>query len=204
MQDQRSFSVPDPSRSSEGGQAIAERGGEATGDPQITPVAPAVLYAAKSTKDERESIPDQLCEDHEWAETQGLEVLAGYSEEDVSAYKGDRGEELANAMQHAEMSGATLIVQHSDRLARGDAMQARHLVEVALWALKAGVRIHCIQDPSTFENLVMAAVMGERNTEDSRRKAAAVKAGPSRPRARGAYDVTHERRRPQPDGPPVG
>jgi DNA invertase Pin-like site-specific DNA recombinase len=188
MQDQRSFSVPDPSRSGEGGQAIAERGGEATGDPQITPLAPAILYAAKSTKDERESIPDQLCEDHEWAETQSLEVLAGYSEEDVSAYKGDRGEELANAMQHAEMSGATLVVQHSDRLARGDAMQARHLVEVALWALKAGVRIHCVQDPSTFENLVMAAVMGERNTEDSRRKALAVKAGLARRRQRGLHN----------------
>ncbi len=187
MQDKRSFSAPDPSRSGEGGQAIAEPGGKATGDPQIAALGQAVLYAAKSTKDERESIPDQLREDHEWAETQGLEVLAGYYEEDVSAYKGDRGEELANAMQHAEMSGATLVVQHSDRLARGDAMQARHLVEVALWALKAGVRIHCIQDPSTFENLVMAAVMGERNTEDSRRKAAAVKAGLARRRRRGLY-----------------
>jgi len=47
-------------------------------------------------------------------------------------------------------------------VAHGDGNQTRHPAEIALWALKAGVAIHCIQDPSTFENLVMAVVMGER------------------------------------------
>jgi DNA invertase Pin-like site-specific DNA recombinase len=167
---------------------VSGQGGEPATDPESPPLPPAILYAAKSTRDEHDSIPDQLLEAHGWADGQGLEVLAGYFEEDVSAYKGDRGEELANALEHAELAGATLVVQHSDRLARGDAKQARHLVEIALWALKAGVRIHCVQDPSTFENLVMAAVMGERNTEDSRRKALAVKAGLARRRRKGLHN----------------
>ena len=145
----------------------------------------AILYAAKSSPDERESIPDQLKEARKWAEEQGFEVIAEYSEENVSAYKGDRGVELAKALEHAERTGATLIAQHSDRLARGDAKQARHLVEIALWAIKADVRVHCLQDPNTFENLVMAAVMGDRNMEDSRRKGLAVKAGLDRRRKRG-------------------
>jgi site-specific DNA recombinase len=162
-------------------------GGDAATDRQITPLGPAVLYAAKSTPDERESIPDQLKEARAFAKDKELEVAGQYGEQNVSAYKG-RGPELAAALEHAEKIGATLIVQHSDRLARGDGKQARHLVEIALWALKAGVRIHCIQDPSTFENLVMAVVMGERNTEDSRRKALAVKAGLARRRQRGLHN----------------
>jgi site-specific DNA recombinase len=147
----------------------------------------AILYAAKSSPDEKGSIEGQLKEAREWAEEQGLEVIAEYSEENVSAYKGDRGSELAAALEHAERIGATLIVQHSDRLARGDAKQARHLVEIALWAIKAEVKIHCVQDPTTFQNLLMAVVMGDRNMEDSRRKSLSVKAGLERRRKRGLF-----------------
>src|ERR1044072_7909755 len=100
----------------------------------------AILYAAKSSPDEKGSIEGQLKEGREKAKKLGLEVVAEYSEEDVSAYKGDRGPELAAALKHAERIGATLIAQHSDRLARGDAKQARHLVEIALWAIKADVQ----------------------------------------------------------------
>ena len=117
-----------------------------------------------------------------------MAVAGEYDEQNVSAYKGDRGPELAAALEHAERIGATLIVQHSDRLARGDGKQARHLVEIALWAIKSGVRIHCIQDPSTFENLVMAVVMGERNMEDSRRKSDGIRAGLARRRQRGRFN----------------
>ena len=148
----------------------------------------AILYAAKSSPDEKGSIEGQLKEAREWAEEQGLEVVAEYSEENVSAYKGDRGSELAAALEHAERIGAVLIAQHSDRLARGDAKQARHLVEIALWAIKADVKIHCVQDPSTFQNLLMAVVMGDRNMEDSRRKSLSVKAGMARRRERGLYN----------------
>jgi DNA invertase Pin-like site-specific DNA recombinase len=145
----------------------------------------AILYAAKSTEDIRGSIPGQLQDGRDYAKAAGLGVVAEYSEEDVSAYKGNRGPELAAALEHVERIRGMLIVQHSDRLARGDGTQARHLVEIALWARRSGVSIHCIQDPSTFESLVLAAVMGERNMEDSRRKSAAVAAGIARRRATG-------------------
>jgi site-specific DNA recombinase len=145
----------------------------------------AVLYAAKSSPDEKGSIEDQLKKTREWALENGYEVVGEYKDENASAYKGNRGEDLALAMEHAEQMGATLIGLHSDRLARGDAKQARHLVEIALWAIKADVKIHCLEDPSTFENLLMAVVMGDRNMEDSRRKAASIKAGLARRRKRG-------------------
>jgi hypothetical protein len=60
------------------------------------------LYAAKSTEDKRGSIPGQLKDAREFAREQGLEVVAEYSEEDVSAYRGNRGPELAAALEHAE------------------------------------------------------------------------------------------------------
>lgn len=145
----------------------------------------AVLYAAKSTEDKRGSIPGQLEECRAFAAELGLPVAAEYSEQDVSAYKGNRGPQLAEALRHVEEIGGTLIAQHSDRLARGDGRTARHLVEIALWAKRAGVSIRCIQDPSTFENLILATVMGERNMEDSRRKGAAISAGLARRRAKG-------------------
>jgi DNA invertase Pin-like site-specific DNA recombinase len=154
---------------------------------QTSPLEPAILYAAKSSPDEKGSIPDQLMEARQWAGENGHQVIAEYSEEDISAYTDDRGPELAAALEHAESAGALLIAQHSDRLARGDAKQARHLVEIALWALKADVKIHCIQDPRTFASLQDAAVMGERNMEDSRRKANAIKAGHARRRKRGQF-----------------
>ena len=65
----------------------------------------------------------------------------------MSAWKGDRGPQLAAAMERAEqLAPAVILVQHSDRLARGDALQAQHLVEVVLWAVKAGVTIRSVQD----------------------------------------------------------
>jgi DNA invertase Pin-like site-specific DNA recombinase len=145
----------------------------------------AVLYAAKSTEDSRGSIPSQLADGRKFAREEGLEVVAEYSEQEVSAYKGNRGPELAAALEHVERIKGVLVAQHSDRLARGDGKRARHLVEIALWARKVGVEICCVQDLSTFENVVLAAMMGERNMEDSRRKSAAVVAGMARRRASG-------------------
>ncbi|MEX2107652.1 MAG: recombinase family protein [Solirubrobacterales bacterium] len=147
----------------------------------------AVLYAAKSSPDEKGSIADQLKEARQWAEENGYRVIAEYHEEDVSAYKGNRGPELEKALAHAEQAKATLIAQHSDRLARGDGKQARHLVEIALWALKADLEVHCVQDPRTFESILDAAAMGDRNMEDSKRKSKAIRDGRARRRARGQF-----------------
>ena len=157
--------------------------------------SPAVVYAAKSTEDRRGSIPTQLTDAREMAEREGWEVVGEYSEEAASAWSGNRGPELDQAMKHAERlahehGSAILVVQHSDRLARGDARQARHLVEVVTWALKAGVTIRSVQDDLFADErvaLLMGALMGQRNTEDSRRKSEATKAGLKRRREAGKH-----------------
>jgi DNA invertase Pin-like site-specific DNA recombinase len=142
----------------------------------------AIHYAAKSTKDEHNSIPGQLGDCRDLTEREGLEFEAEYFEEAESAYSADRGAKLALAMAHserlaAEHGEAALIVQHSDRLARGDGKSARHLVEIALWALKHDVTIRSVHDDHTFGDLLYAVVTGQRNHEDSARKSKAVKAG---------------------------
>ena len=145
----------------------------------------AVLYAAKSTVDKKGSNATQLADGRVLAESEGLEVVAEYADEDASAYHGNRGPKLAAALDHAERIGGSLIVQHSDRLARGDGVQARHLVQLVLEAKARGIRLRSTEDDSSLESVLMAAAMGERNTEDSRRKGAAVKAGLARRRAAG-------------------
>ena len=148
----------------------------------------AVIYAAKSTEDKHGWIPTQLDDARVLAEREGLEVVGQYSDEAASAFKGDRGPGLARALAHAESERCALIVQHSDRLARGDARQAKHLVEYALWAIKTGVTIRSVQDAQTFasDGLVYAALMGDRNTDDSKRKSASVRDGLRRRKERGA------------------
>jgi hypothetical protein len=152
-----------------------------------------VVYAAKSTEDIRGSIPDQLRDCRETLERAGDRVLvAEYSDEAFSAFLGDRGPGLEDAMAHAadlarEAGTAELWAQHSDRLARGDGRSARHAVEIALWALKRDVRVRTIQDPDTFRDLIYAVVTGQRNHEDSRRKGLASAAGRRRAAERGEY-----------------
>lgn len=148
---------------------------------------PAVLYAAKSTRDPHGSIPTQLDDGRALAVRDGLEVVAEYQDENESAYRGNRGSGLACAMAHAERMGGALIVQHSDRLARGDGERARHLVEIVLWARKSGVTLRSVQDPQTFDGmgLVYAALMGDRNLEDSSRKSKATRDGLRRRKEKG-------------------
>ena len=153
---------------------------------------PAILYAAKSTADPRGSIDTQTADCEAMAAREGWAVAGAYSDEAVSAYHGNRGDGLVQAREHAarlaaEHGEAMLLVQHTDRLARGDGVAAQHLVEVLLWARNAGVRLRSVQDDSTGENLLMAAMMGERNHEDSRRKAAATAAGKRRAAERGEW-----------------
>lgn len=142
----------------------------------------AIVYAAKSTADDHGSIPTQLADGRALAERHGLTVVEEHSDEAASAYSGNRGSGLAAAMADckrlaAERGSCELIVQHSDRLARGDGVKARHLVELLWWAQEHGVTLRSVQDDSTFSNPLLTFAMGERNTEDSRRKVANVKAG---------------------------
>ena len=118
---------------------------------------PCILYAAKSTEDKRGSIPDQLRECRAAIEREsGRAVVAEYTDVAVSAFSRSRGPGLVEAMQHAEElsqdGSIELWAQHSDRLARGDGVSARHAVEVALWALKRYVTVRTVQDPDTFRD----------------------------------------------------
>jgi DNA invertase Pin-like site-specific DNA recombinase len=157
-------------------------------------LTPAVIYAAKSTEDKHGSIPTQLEDGRTRAAREGWEVVAERQDEAISAYSADRGPGLAYAMALceqlvAERGSATLIVQHSDRLARGDGKKARHLVEVALWALKHDVRLVSVQDPEMLGEgelaLSLATIGGMRNNQDSKRKAESVHDGAERRRQRG-------------------
>ena len=154
---------------------------------------PAVIYAAKSSEDLRGSLGTQIddCR-HAVAGAGTRAVVAEYADEGISGYKRSRGPSLANAMREAaalasEHGSAELWVQHSDRLARGDGRNARHLVEIALWALKANVAVRSVEDADTFRDLLYAVVTGERNHEDSRRKGASSAAGVKRAVHRGEY-----------------
>jgi len=177
---------------------------------------PAIIYAAKSSPDERGSIPDQIKKCRALADEEGYEVIATFDEENVSAYSDDRGPELAAALEHATRIGASLIVWHSDRLARGDGEKNRHLVEILLDAMRKGYKLRSVEDDPTFESISSAAQMGDRNHEDSRRKGSAVKAGLARRRAAGkrtggnSYALTWRRNErderetvPDPDKAPV-
>ncbi|MDX6727005.1 MAG: site-specific recombinase [Baekduia sp.] len=155
----------------------------------------AVIYAAKSTADVHGSIPTQIADCRRLAEREGWAVIGTpYSDEAASAYKGNRGPHLAAAKERAEQlardhGSSVLVVQHTDRLARGDGVVASHLVELALWARRAGVRIASVQDPATCEGgLAFAAMMGDRNHADSQRKALSVKDGLGRRRAKGMHN----------------
>lgn len=148
----------------------------------------AVIYAAKSTEDKHGSIPDQLADARKLAAVRGFVAAESdeFTDEAASAYHGDRGPGLAAAMERAEELAArhgscALIVQHSDRLARGDAKEARHLIEVVLWAIKANVELLSVQDPEILAGgdlaLLLGAIGGMRNHQDSKRKGLAVKGG---------------------------
>jgi DNA invertase Pin-like site-specific DNA recombinase len=157
-------------------------------------VAHAVLYGAKSTEDTHGSIGGQLADAHALATGEGMTIGGHHTDESFSAYSGNRGPGLAAAMDNAaalaeQHGGCALVVQHSDRLSRGDGRQANHLVEYAIWAIKTGVVLMSVEDPQTFGNLAFTAMMGERNNEDSKRKAASVSKGMRRRNARGLHSA---------------
>ncbi len=80
-----------------------------------------------------------------------------------------------------------LVVQHTDRLARGDAITATHLIEIVLWAMKSKVRLRSVQDDSTCENLVLAVIKGDQAHGESERKSKAVKSGKQRELEKGNW-----------------
>jgi site-specific DNA recombinase len=151
-------------------------------------IVPAVLYAAKSTEDKHGSIPDQLVKTRRLADKEAWAVADDFSDEGFSAYSGNRGPDLekakALAIELAAQHGECLLVAlHSDRVARGagDAPGAAdHLVEVVAHLRRHGVRLRTVEDDFFADDrigLLMAAIQGQRNSEDSRRKSEATAAG---------------------------
>jgi DNA invertase Pin-like site-specific DNA recombinase len=156
-----------------------------------TPI-PAVVYAAKSTEDLRGSIATQLADCRAAADSAGRHVIAAHSDEAASAFKGNRGPGLEAAKRDAaaaakQNGAAELWVQHSDRLARGDGLSADHLAEVFFAMRRQGVRLRSVQDDHNLEDALRAVLIGERNHEDSSRKAQAVASGLRRAFERGEH-----------------
>jgi DNA invertase Pin-like site-specific DNA recombinase len=161
-----------------------------------------VIYAAKSTEDTRGSIPDQFADGRRLAADRGFEVAAEaeFNDEAKSAFHGDRGPGLAAAMTECERLSAedgscALIVQRSDRLARGDAKQARSLVEIVLWAIKHDVALHSVMDPEILAGgdfaLVMGAIGAMKGHGESKVKSESVKKGMRRRAERGEWVGGH-------------
>jgi site-specific DNA recombinase len=163
-----------------------------------TKASAAVLYAAKSTEDVHDSIPDQLKDGRAMAEAEGLEVIGGFQDEGFSGYSGNRGPGLKAAIEAAVESAqagreTVLIVQHSDRISRGAGFAPDaplHLVEYLVDLNRRGVGLRSVQDDYYRDSALaalMASVSGMRNTEDSRRKSQAVRAGMKRRAERGMF-----------------
>jgi DNA invertase Pin-like site-specific DNA recombinase len=162
----------------------------------------AVIYAAKSTEDKKGSIPTQLADCRSLARGEGLEVVADFTDEAKSAFHGDRGPELAAALAEcerlsAEHGSCALIVQRSDRLARGDSKQARHLVQIVLWAVEHDIRLLSAQDPAAFPDtedpsmrLILGGIAGMAGHQESAKKSESVKKGVRRRFERGQYAST--------------
>ena len=151
-----------------------------------------VIYAAKSTEDIRGSLDTQVADCLAAAQAENREVVGKYQDEAMSAYHGDRGPGLRAAVEHAERlaaedGAAELWCQHPDRIARGDGVEASHLIEYVMRARKAHVRMRAVQQDETFRDPIRAVLGGERNHEDSSRKAAATAAGLRRAAERGDW-----------------
>jgi site-specific DNA recombinase len=162
------------------------------------PTLPAIVYAAKSTEDKHGSIPDQLLKTRRLCENEDWPMLGEFSDEGFSAYSGNRGPGLEDAKAKAielaaEHGGCLLVALHSDRVARGAGDEpgaADHLVEVVAHLRRHGVRLRTVEDDFFADDrigLLMAAVQGQRNSEDSRRKCEATRAGHARRRKSGRY-----------------
>jgi DNA invertase Pin-like site-specific DNA recombinase len=139
-----------------GGGDCAERG---------RAVIPCVVYAAKSTPDEKGSTADQLRQVRgRIAELGDREVVAEFSEENVSAYHGNRGPELEAAMAAAVAAAPSeLWCFHSSRLARGSGKLAegRSLMKLFSDLLSAGVQLRSVEDDPFLTNPMLVGVASE-------------------------------------------
>jgi DNA invertase Pin-like site-specific DNA recombinase len=139
----------------------------------------AVIYAAKSTEDEKDSIKSQLAEIREAIEREGERTIIGeFSDENVSAFRKSRGPGLAAAIAEAKASApCELWGFDPDRLARGDGREARHLGGLYFDLLADGVALRAVNGDDDLKDAIRVVLRGERNHQDSAAKSAHTKRG---------------------------
>jgi site-specific DNA recombinase len=162
-----------------------------------TPRTPCVLYGAKSTEDKHDSIPTQIAECREMAETNDWEIVGIYIDEGFSAYSGNRGPGLEDAQACAARSAfehgttAMLIAQAHDRFARGAGDRPgapQSLGEVWHANRRRDVHLRSVEDDEELRDEASVAAVGRRAYIDSRRKSKTVSKGMARRAAKGLHN----------------
>ena len=128
---------------------------------------PAVIYAAKSSKDEGGSLESQIERCRERIEREGeREVVGCFRDEDASGWSGNRGPNLEAAMKLAQdLAGDHPQVEawvfHSSRLGRGSGLrnQARSLMEVLVATRRDGVTVRSVEDDAFTTNSMLWGVV---------------------------------------------
>lgn len=137
-------------------------------------VVPCVLYGSTSDEDERGSTVRQLEMARAAAEAEDRVVVAEYSDEAMSGFSGNRGENLARAIEHAkrlaqEHGSAELWVRDPSRIARGDSEKAKHLIEYRLELQRENVRLRAAHhDDDLTGRLSATASSGDRANDFSK------------------------------------
>jgi DNA invertase Pin-like site-specific DNA recombinase len=150
---------------------------------------PVVIYAAKSTQDVNRSIDTQLEDCHRLAAAEDWEVVAAFSDENFSAYSGNRGDDLQEAKRLAAATAAErgcvcmLLAQASDRFARGEGDRpgaADALIEIWHSLRRQNVHLRSVEDDGDLRDSPSVANLGHRAMMESRRKSGSVRKGNAR------------------------
>jgi DNA invertase Pin-like site-specific DNA recombinase len=134
---------------------------------------PAVLYAVKSSPDEKGSVDDQQRIIRE-AIDDDSRIIATFGEENQSGYRKERGPQLEAAMQAAQAAAAEhgeseIWVWHSSRLARGDGTRGqRSVMKVVADLLYEGVIVRSATDPEMVTPMLagIASKVANKYSED--------------------------------------
>ena len=164
---------------------------------------PAVIYAAKSTPDEKDSTGDQTeIVRQRISEIGGRKIVGAFAEENVSGYKGDRGAQLTQAIQDAVAAAddhgeSELWVFHSSRLARGSGRknEARALAAIFWDMRRRGVTLRSVMDDEFITNPSLTGIASEQAHKYSNDLSDHVKRG-----LRQTFDAGQRLGGPVPDG----
>jgi site-specific DNA recombinase len=140
-------------------------------------LALAVSYAAKSSPDDHDSLPDQQAAIRRRAEHELRRlIVAEFAEANRSGWRGNRGPQLEAAIARAVELAAThdvveLWVWHSTRLGRGSGLkgEARSLLELFAYLRRRGVTMRSVDDDQFVTSPMLvgfAAELAEKYSAD--------------------------------------